>query len=270
MVAKTDLCGRRVLDLVDDSDHRQPRRVLSPRWGAGLQAEVQKSESSSLCRRLSQRRTVAEHLGSYSTRGVTSPSCACTITRMSARYLALALLTCAIGCKAPTEGTGNSSAESSEGTSSSGDATTTDDFETTDNTTAPGTTDGETEESETTDASESETGSETEDPVDTFDDAMQWYCSGQCSPTNPPTGTMEGCEPEDAHAFCQAITGNPGAMATFWEQAVAVDGPGFCCLGMGPVFENVLDWAEVCYSSTTLLPDHEGGSVILRDGLQCG
>lgn len=205
---------------------------------------------------------------------------------MSARYLALALLTCAIGCKAPTEGTGNSSAESSEGTSSSGDATTTDDFETTDNTTAPETTDGETSEaptsdatteqtssdsseSDTTDASESETGSETEDPVDTFDDAMQWYCSGQCSPTNPPTGTMEGCEPEDAHAFCQAITGNPEAVATFWEQAVAVDGPGFCCLGMGPVFENVLDWAEVCYSSTTLLPDHEGGSVILRDGLEC-
>ncbi len=206
---------------------------------------------------------------------------------MRARILALGLLAFTLGCKVPTEGTGNTTGESTDSSGDSTDASDSSDSTeaetdaTTNATTEPGTTDAETtdattsdattEQTTTSDTSETtdETGSETDDPVDTFDDAMQWYCGGQCSPTSPPVGTLEGCEPEDAHAFCQVLTNNPDSVATFWEQAVAVDGPGFCCLGLGPVYENVLDWDEVCYSSDSLFPDHEGGSVILREGLEC-
>ncbi len=208
---------------------------------------------------------------------------------MRGQYL-VALFAFSLGCKVPTEGTGNTTSESGDSSTESGDSSTesgestdgdtSETSGTTDETTSPETTDAETTDAtsttdattdqSTTDTGETDgTGSETEDPVDTFDDAMQWYCGSDCSPTKPPVGTLEGCEPEDAHAFCQILTGNPDSVATYWEQDLAVDGPGFCCLGFGPVYENILDWDEVCYESTSLFPDHEGGSVILREGLQC-
>lgn len=189
------------------------------------------------------------------------------------RALTPLLLVFLCQCTAPTEGTGTTVA------TDTGSETT--DAETTPTTAAPTTetptTDPTTETPTTAPITETDSTSEppTTDPTTTegetgpFDSAVQFYCLGVCRVSEPPVGDND-CDQADADLFCQLVTGQSDSVAVAWEESSIIDGPGFCCAGMG--------WGEmvpfgdfsVCWEPDNLLPEHgEGGVVIHRETLEC-
>ncbi len=61
-----------------------------------------------------------------------------------------------------------------------------------------------------------------------FSAITQLYCAGTCGAW----GGGNGCQQEDADAFCKLKTGNPASTATSYSLAAAAPAPGVCCPGI--------------------------------------